>query len=443
MPRMRLSEDGDEPPPPPPPRRIRPVLTLDALDLALQFCDLRTVGRAMLVCKHWRDRCNVSNLWERFALAGNASGAASVSSTKFAACDVSILKKFAKRAFLENATAMNVRTVAGNSSDTDAETPSNICPGEVAGSVGKGVPFSRAIEGHNAAAAALGGDPRRVALWSAPPLTVVQEVDAAASAFFAAGDRLPSEGITPSTQLQWLEIQERILQRRAARVAACVSELVASSAGQRQRLQPLMADAHKQALDIEQLAVDGAVWTQAAENATRRMEEQRRLTNFCCKARRLLQLFESVVVKSLLAAYFGRGEQDPVDTARGAVPHIATFVDLETLVLSGRNLSSPLGLQWGRFKRLFPVDETYFDLKDWVLDEEDSCERLLAEKGTTKHDDNEHAALVSQQWNAVQRLLATVDEERCALLCETQQKTTKCVGLLQPEELFSHCRIDT
>jgi hypothetical protein len=470
--------DLEMPPPPPPPRRIRPVLTLAALDVALSYCDLRTVYAAMRVCSHWYARCHVPSIWEHFALASSGASAnppvgrlsnsrtpslRAMPSTKLQGCDVDTMKSFARRVVIETATASRRHQSAALSVVDNVVTP--VPSGSLLGEalLSHPAPFSSAIEEHanHQAAAALEQHKgqRRVAPWTAPLKTIDVEIDEAARDFFRGARRLhplqrqsqaaessPDVNSVASVQLEWLEVENTILQGRSARIAACSADLLTAASEGRERLQSVLDAANEQAREVALLDDACLLWSEAAAEQERHRESERAHQAFCANARALLKVFEAAMVRSLMLAYYSADvASETVDAKRHSTvvpPHLTTFVELETYVISGPQMfSSTLGLQWARLKRMVPVDDAYFDLKDAVLDEM-CCDHLMragpsgkdtydSSTTTTTTIESESGKEAQQlRWMQVQRIVARYR------LCQ-QAAAAKTHAVLEPKELFS------
>jgi hypothetical protein len=470
------------PPPPPPPRRIRPVLTLAAVDVALSYCDLRTVYAAMRVCSHWYARCHVPSIWEHFALASSGASAnpsvgrlsnsrtpslRAMPSTKLQGCDVDTIKSFAKRAVIETATAGASRRhqSAALSVVDHVVTPAPSSGSLLGGaSLSHSAPFSSAIQeranlNQAAAESEQHKGQRRVAPWTAPLKAIDVEIDEAARDFFRGARRLhplqrqsqaaessPDVNSIASVQLEWLEVENTILQGRSARIAVCSADLLTAAAEGRERLQSVLDAANEQAREVALLDDACLLWSEAAAEQSRHRESERAHQAFCANARALLKAFEAAVVRSLLVAYYSADVvSETVDAKRHSAvvpPHLTTFVELETYVISGPQMfSSTLGLQWARLKRMLPVDDVYFNLKDAVLDEM-CCDHLMraAPSGmdtsdssttTTTTIESESGKEAQQlRWRQVQRIVAHYR------LCQ-QAAAAKTHAVIEPKELFS------
>lgn len=438
----------------------------------------------MRVCSHWYARCHTPDIWEKFALLASSSkqqhGSArgrgvsvgrmpafhSFSSTKLKGFDVDTLKEFSKLSVAQNAKVSRLHHQTTSSIRTDDQLTAVASSLPLARDAHqRPAAFSAAIDEHTHHQAATAADQsglRRVAPWAAPLQSIDDEIEQAARDFFrgarhltqhqqqlrstqTGGGAATARADAPnSTQLEWLEVENTILQRRSARITVCSSELLSTSADDRGRLLAELEAAHEQEHEVATLDAALKEWSAVAEEHERYRERERAHREFCSSARSTLKALEMMVVKALLQAHHHNSSssndttQRPTSAAATVVqlPHFHTFLELETYVLSGNHnnhrIASSLGVQWARFKRLFPVDDAYYDLKDAVLDE--TCSKHLRNPPTTLADDTTASSTLHEVDDLCDELKSLQQQQRIWMRAQMVVSFQR-----RKKEAFAHC----
>jgi hypothetical protein len=86
------------------------------------------------------------------------------------------------------------------------------------------------------------------------------------------------------------------------------------------------------------------------------------------------KLVEEALVQAVLSAESEGAPESGNSDSSGQLPFLSTLFHLELYCLSESMFGSPLSLRWSMLKRCFPIDDTFFDVLDYLRIEADKVE---------------------------------------------------------------------
>jgi hypothetical protein len=166
--------------------------------------------------------------------------------------------------------------------------------------------------------------------------------------------------------LDLLEAQHRVLSVRTNGVCSLAEEAKKKMERPIGLLRKLIADAKLQSIAIDKLQSQlfPIIAKAPPENLSQLMQQK------YTGAVHLLQTFEQCVVSTLVHDFYVPADcRECSSTCSQQLLCVATFADLELLLHSVDRWGSTLYLHWCNAKRVIPIDDTYFDVKDAVYDQ--------------------------------------------------------------------------
>lgn len=381
-------------PSPPPRRRVHRYFPSQVLNAIFEFLWAVDLGPAACVNRAWNMAAERDQLWLRllrfYRCSSDASNRCQKSSHVAAARSSVGAKEMIKAAVLATAAIRDrertqcTDAVASSTPGDSTKAHGGTSKARFSDSIAKRSTFVpeavAAVEAARGAGTAARGafsdrllpPLQRATLWHPPVRTVDEELEEMEQRMYATAPT-----VTDAAKVQLVEEQMAMLRRRIEAAGegagACEMRLAALTSLSRPVSTQLAAQI-SYATDLGQ------------ELAAVRLRERR--AHEFVQRRAFVAAFEALVVRSIVSKSAGGGVVRGSSVGRGASdcscvappPMVATFAQLESYTLTSPVFGSSVYMRWALMKRTIPVDDSYFDAIDAILDSPFSCDGESADK---------------------------------------------------------------